>query len=103
MCIRDRILTVKDGCKKDTEEFYDILQNAVIKINRKDVSTIAGDNNTRVGNCPTGPITVTHGEITENGNGRQLIDFPAFNNFWITKSFFPHKEVPKCSRYARGY
>ena len=52
---------------------------------------VAGKFNSQVGNSSIRPITGSHGEKTENENGRQLIGFATFNNFRVINTVFPHK------------
>ena len=44
----------------------------------------------------------SYSERTENVNGRWVFDFSASNNFRITNTFFPHKEIHKYTWCTRG-
>ena len=91
-----------EGKLDECIEFYEHLQNQINKVNPNDYLIIAGDLNARVGNKPIKNVIGKHGEITQNKNGRLLIDFANFNNLKITNSFSLHRNIRKYTWIARG-
>lgn len=59
----------EDGHKKDSEEFYGILQKVVNSKNRNYCVILAGYFNALVVNFPIRPIMGSHSERIESGNG----------------------------------
>jgi len=93
----------KEGKTKQTEEFYETLQDQIDKTSKNDYIVVSGDYNARVGNIPIDGILGKNGEITTNSNGYKLKDFASVNELKITTTFFRHKEIHKMTWSARGY
>ena len=84
-----------DDNKKN--EFYDLLSDLVQRTHKHDIIVITGDFNAKVGKqpYPYQDIMGKHGEGIRNENGEKLCEFCATNEFLITGTLFPHKNIHK--------
>ncbi|KAL9979384.1 hypothetical protein ACROYT_G017038 [Oculina patagonica] len=81
------------------EQFYEQLQGAIGKVQRRDMLILMGDVNAKVGVGNSGREDIMGkealGEINENGD--MFIDFCAFNDLCIGGSFFQHRKIHKAT------
>jgi hypothetical protein len=83
----------EEGKTEQTEEFYEILQYQIDKINKNDYIIVTRDYNARVGKIPIDGILGTNREITINNNGHKLKEFASVNKLKIMNTFFRHKSI----------
>ncbi|GFR61508.1 endonuclease-reverse transcriptase [Elysia marginata] len=84
---------------KEKDAFYDLLQEVMDKLPKKDINILMGDANAKIGRENTGydRIMGSHGLGEMNDNGKRFANFCLFNKMVIEGSIFPHKRVHKAT------
>ncbi|GFR88916.1 craniofacial development protein 2 [Elysia marginata] len=79
--------------------FYDLLQEVMDKLPKKDINILMGDANAKIGreNIGYDRIMGSHGLGEMNDNGERFANFCLFNKMVIGGSIFPHKRVHKAT------
>ena len=85
----------EEGKLRESEDFYEVLQQIMNTTDNSDQVILMGDLNARVGNRPIPNIIGTFGEQTCNVNGNLLRDFATYNRLKITNTFFRKKDIHK--------
>ena len=75
------------------EDFYNVLDSVINKVNKRDFLVIGGDLNAKTGTgYPDYPANMGRfGKGEMNENGEELLDFCARNNLFITNTMFRHR------------
>ena len=81
------------GREEESEKFYEVLQECVDEVGKRDMLIVMGDFNARVGNDVNGwpGLVGRFGSEERNDNGERLLDFCAFNGMVITNTVFQHR------------
>ncbi|GFR70255.1 craniofacial development protein 2 [Elysia marginata] len=84
---------------KEKDAFYDLLQEVMDKLPKKDINILMGDANAKIGRENTGydRIMGSHGLGEMNDNGERFANFCLFNKMVIGGPIFPHKRVHKAT------
>ncbi|GFR66118.1 endonuclease-reverse transcriptase [Elysia marginata] len=84
---------------EEKDAFYDLLQEVMDKLPKKDINILMGDANAKIGRENTGYDRVigSHGLGEMNDNGERFANFCLFNKMVIGGSIFPHKRVHKAT------
>ncbi|GFR98318.1 craniofacial development protein 2 [Elysia marginata] len=84
---------------EEKDAFYDLLQEVMDKLPKKDINILMGDANAKIGRENTGydRIMGSHGLGEMNDNGERFANFCLFNKMVIGGSIFPHKRVHKAT------
>ncbi|GFS20455.1 endonuclease-reverse transcriptase [Elysia marginata] len=84
---------------EEKDAFYDLLQEVMDKLPKKDINILMGDANAKIGRENTGynRILGSHGLGEMNDNGERFANFCLFNKMVIGGSIFPHKRVHKAT------
>lgn len=85
-----------DADEDDKDCFYEQLQQVVDKTPRHDTMLIIGDLNAKIGDKLEGEdgIVGRHGiQCERSDNGEKFVEFCGLNNFAITTTMFPHKDI----------
>ena len=81
------------------EDFYNKLQTVLDKMKEKDVTTLMGDFNAKIGLNNRGyeEVIGTHGIGEMIENGEMFADLCSFNKLMIGDSEFPHRRIHKAT------
>ncbi|VDO54807.1 unnamed protein product [Schistosoma margrebowiei] len=81
------------------DQFYERLQSIIEKCPRKDLTTLMGDLNAKVGidNTRYEDIMGRYGLGERNENGERFANLCAFNKLVIGGTIFPHKRIHKAT------
>lgn len=82
-----------DASQSDKEEFYEQLNDILIKLGNQREIILLGDMNARVGNKRNDKIVGQFGEEVVNENGVRLIHLCKQHNLQIQNGFFQHKRI----------
>ncbi|VDP36616.1 unnamed protein product [Schistosoma margrebowiei] len=88
-----------DGNDDIKDQFYERLQSIIEKCPGKDLTTLMGDSNAKVGIDNTGyeDIFGRHGLEERNENGEEFANLCAFSTLVIGGTIFPHKRIHKAT------
>ena len=79
-----------ESSEDDIESFYDVVENGIAEVPRKDIIIIIGDWNAKVGDNNLGWESVMgrHGYGKRNERGERLLEFAAEHNLFICNTRF---------------
>ena len=82
---------------EDIEGFFNILEDALVKVHKKDIITITGDWNAKIGSDNTGwkSVMVRYGYGDRNERGERLLGFAAIHSLYIGNTRFEQKPQRK--------
>ena len=79
---------------EEEDDLYNQLQDIVSSCNRNDIIVVMGDLKAKVGNNNTNrEVMGRFGIGVMNDNGERLCDICSTNEFIITGTIFPHKDI----------
>ncbi|XP_072395381.1 uncharacterized protein [Diabrotica undecimpunctata] len=84
-----------DANLAEKDQFYDLLNETLIKVGNQREIILLGDFNSRVGKREKDPVIGRYGEEAENDNGRRLIELCQQHQLRIWNGYFKHRDIHK--------
>ena len=95
-----------DYTDEEVEEFYDLLQNVIDRVEKKDILIVQGDWNAKVGedaNTVWNGTCGTSCNVKTNDRGLRLLEFASSNDLILANTFGTHKPSRKWTWHSPNH